>query len=58
MDTSNCPEHAGMRGSEVSNHVSFDAVAKDRIPMDRTDRLKSVAKKLGREEENARVKEG
>lgn len=48
------PRTLGMRGNEIADHVARNAVAED-IPVDRTDRLKLVAKKLGWEEENACV---
>lgn len=44
-----------MKGNEVVDHVIRNAIATKMIPMDRMDRLKSVAEELEKEEEMARV---
>lgn len=50
-----CAGHAGVRCTEVTDHVSRSAIATGVISMDRTDVLKSVTEDLVQEEEMVRV---
>lgn len=46
-----CPGHARVRSNEVADHVARNVIARDAVPVYKTDILKSVAEELEQEEE-------